>query len=98
MFVQVGIAVQHETPGLKMRVSAGTSCLLHIVLQRIGNVIMYHQSHIALIHPHAKGRSCHDDAHFVRHEGVLIGNLVVSIHLSVERQCPESVASEFFCK
>ena len=98
MLVQVGIAIQHEASCLKMRITSGTSCLLHIVLQRIRNVIMHHQSHIALIHTHTKGRCGYDDTNLIGHEGILIGYLVIGIHLSVERQCPISIASEFFCK
>ena len=55
MLVKVGIAVQHEAPGFEMRVAAGSACLLHVVLERIGDVVVYHQPHILLVDAHSEG-------------------------------------------
>ena len=54
MFVKVGIIVQDIAAGLEMRVPAGPSRLLHIIFQRIGDVIMNHQADILLVHAHSE--------------------------------------------
>ena len=95
MFVEVVVAVEYEAAGVQMRVSSGTSCLLHIVLQRVGDVVMHYQAHIALIYSHAEGRGGYDDAHLVVHERLLVLYLFVGIHLAVIGQCLHAVAGEF---
>ena len=95
MFVEVVVAVEYEAAGVQMRVSSGTSCLLHIILQRVGDVVMHYQAHIALVHSHAEGRGGYDDAHLVVHESLLVLYLFVGIHLAVVGQCLHAVAGEF---
>ena len=95
MLIQVIVTVKHVTACVKMRVTPGPAGFLHIVLQRIGNIVMHHQSHILLVHSHSESRRRHDDAHLVAHERILVGNLLVGIHLSVERQRLIAVARQF---
>ena len=92
MLVKVGIAIEHKAACLHMRVTTGASGLLHIILQRIGNVVMYHQSHIFFVNTHTKSRRCDDDAHFVSHKGILVSYLIVRIHLAVEWQGFEPIS------
>ena len=95
MLIQVIVTVKHVTACVKMRVTSGPAGFLHIVLQRIGNIVMHHQSHILLVYSHSESRRRHDDAHLVAHERILVGNLLVGIHLSVERQRLIAVARQF---
>ena len=55
MLVQVVVAVENVAAGMQMGVAAGASRLLDVVLQRIGDVVMDHQPHVALVHTHAEG-------------------------------------------
>ena len=55
---------------------------------------MDHQPYVALVHAHAEGRRGDDDAHLVVHEGLLVGDLLVGIHLAVEGKGPEAVVGE----
>ena len=96
MFIQVGIVIKYETSGLEIRISTSSTGLLHIVLQRIGNIIMHYQSHITFIHTHAKSRSGNNDANLIGHKGILIGNFIIGIHLSMKRKSLKSVASKLF--
>ena len=94
MLVQVVVAVEDVAAGMQMGVAAGASRLLYVVLQRIGDIVMDHQPHVALVHAHAEGRRGDDDAHLVVHEGLLVGDLLVGIHLAVEGKGPEAVVGE----
>ena len=94
MLVQVVVAVEDVAAGMQMGVAAGASRLLYVVLQRIGDIVMDHQPHVALVHAHAEGRRGDDDAHLVVHEGLLVGDLLVGIHLAVERKGPKAVVRE----
>ena len=84
MFVKVGVAIQHKAASLKIGITPSTSSLLHIVLQRVGYVVVHHQPHIFFINAHTKCRGCDDNAHPVGHKGVLIGNLFIGIHLAAK--------------
>lgn len=66
-----------------MWVSSRTSSLLYIVLQRVGDVIVDDQPHVALVDTHTEGGGGHDDANLVAHEGILIVYLLVGIHLPI---------------
>ena len=66
-----------------MWVSSRASSLLYIVLQRVGDVIVDNQPHVALVDTHTEGGGGHDDANLVAHEGILILYLLVGIHLSI---------------
>ena len=81
-----------------MRVSASSPCFLDIILERVGDVVMYHQSNIAFVYSHAEGGCGNDYLHFVAHEGILVLDFLVGIHLAVVWQCRHSVSREFFCK
>ena len=66
-----------------MWVSPRASSLLYIVLQRVGDIIVDDQPHVAFIYSHTKGGGGHDDANLVVHEGILIVYLLVGLHLSI---------------
>ena len=54
MFVKVVVGVEHKAAGRQRRVASGASGFLHIVLERVGNVVVDHQPHIALVYAHAE--------------------------------------------
>ena len=66
-----------------MWISSCTSCLLYIVLQRVGDVVVDNQPHIALIYSHTEGGGGNDDSYLIAHEGLLIVHLLVCIHLAI---------------
>ena len=94
VLVQIAVAVEDVAAGMQMGVAAGAPRLLYVVLQRIGDVVMNHQPHVALVHTHAEGRRGDDDAYMVVHEGLLVGDFLVRIHLAVEGKGPEAVVGE----
>ena len=94
VFVQVVVTIEDVAAGMQMGVTASSSRLLYVVLQRIGDIVMDHQSHVAFVHTHAEGRRGDDDAHLVVHEGLLVGDLLVGIHLAVEGKGPKAVVGE----
>ena len=98
MLVEIVVVIEHKAFGLKMRIAPCTSCLLHIVFERVGYIVMHHQSDIALVYAHSKGGSGNDNAHIIAHERLLIGYLLVRIHASVEGQSLVAVACEFLCQ
>ena len=97
MLVKVVVAIKHVAARAELRVSAGASGFLHIVLQRVGYVVMHHESHILLVNTHTERRCSHNHAHLVFHKSVLIGGLRLRVHLTVERQRPVSVARQSGC-
>ena len=48
-------------------------------------VIMDDKLDVLFIHAHSKCRGGHYRPHLIVHEGILVGNFVVGIHLAVER-------------
>ncbi len=94
MLVEVFVAVKHEAPSLQPRVPAGAPCLLHVVLQRCRNVVVYHQFHVALVHPHAERRGGDDYVYLSAHKGVLVVYLFLRVHLAVVWQCLHAVARQ----
>ena len=94
MLVQVGVAVKHIAFRLHLGVAAGSSCFLDIVLQRIANVVVYHQPHILLVHAHPKCRSGHNDTCLSSHECILILHFCFGIHPAVEGECHDSVGTK----
>ena len=53
-----------------MGVTARTTSLLHVVLQRIGNVIVDNQPYVFFVHSHPKGGGGHNSAYFIGHKVV----------------------------
>ena len=98
MLVEVPVAIEHKAFSLQLRVAAGTACLLHIVFERVGNVVMHYKPHVFLVDAHPERRGGDDDAHTVAHESILIGSFLVRLHLSIERQCLITVARQFVGK
>ena len=83
MLVQVLIAIEYIAFGIEVWVSSCTSSLLYIVLQRVGDVVVDNQPHIALIYSHAEGGGGNDDSNLIAHEGILIVYLLIGIHLAI---------------
>ena len=83
MLVQVLVAIEYIAFGIEVWVSSCTSCLLYIVLQRVGDVVVDNQPHIALIYSHAEGGGGNDDSNLIAHEGILIVYLLIGIHLAI---------------
>ena len=55
VLVQVLVAIEYIAFGIEVWISSGTSSLLYIVLQRVGDVVVDNQTHIALIDTHTEG-------------------------------------------
>ena len=85
MFVQIIVTIKHIATCTEAGITTGSACFLNVVLQRIGNIIMYHKTDIFLINPHAKCRRSHNDVHLIVHEGILVGNFFISFHFTIER-------------
>ena len=98
MLVKVIIIIKHITARIELWVAAGTTCFLHVIFQRVGYVIMYHQSHILLVHSHTKCRGCHNNTYMIVHESILIGYFLIGFHLSVIRQRRITITGQFICK
>ena len=79
---------------MEVWVSSCTPCLLYIVLQRVGDVVVDDQSYIALVHTHSEGGCSNDDAYLVGHEGILIVYLFIGIHLAIIGQGSHAVTSQ----
>ena len=87
VLVQIAIIVKHEAFGLHFGVAPGTTRLLHIVLQRVTDVIVNDQSNIFLVNTHAKSRSGHNHLCVTTHKSILVLYLLVGFHLTIEWQC-----------
>ena len=94
MLVQIIVIIKHITTCAKIGVTACPACLLNIILQRIGNVIMYHKTDIFLVHSHAKCGCGHNDVYLIVHESVLVGYFFIGFHFPIERECLVTVASK----
>ena len=94
VLVQVLVAIEYIAFGIKLWISSCTSCLLNIVLQRVGDVVVDNQPHIALIYTHAEGGGGDDDSNLIAHEGILIVYLLISIHLAIIGQGGNSVTGQ----
>ena len=55
VLVEVAVCKQHEALGLHLRISSCTARFLDIVLQRVADVVVNHQSYIFLVYAHTKG-------------------------------------------
>ena len=95
MLVKITVFVEYIATRIEMWVTTSPSRFLHIILQRVGYVIMYDQSNIFLVNPHSEGRCGNNDTNLVVHEVVLIGNLLFGFHLTIEGQCLEAIAGQF---
>lgn len=84
VLVEIRVVVEHIAFRLHGRVAAGTACLLHVVFQGGGNVVVNDKANVLLVHAHAKGRGCHNDANLPPHEGFLVFDLVCRVHPAVE--------------
>ena len=95
MFIQIVVVIQDIARSLDVRITPCTPRLLHIVLQRIGNLIMHHQAHILLIHAHTKSGGGHDTSHLIIDKGILVTDFIVRIHLPMIRQGRKTVVGQF---
>ena len=83
MFIQVIVTIKYITTCAKTWVTTGPACFLNVVFQRIGNIIMYHETYVFLIDSHTKCRCSHNDMYLIIHKGILIGvffHLLPSCH------------------
>ena len=94
VLVQVLVAIEYIAFGIEVWVSSCTSCLLYIVLQRVGDVVVDNQPNIALIYSHAEGGGGNDDSNLIVHEGILIVYLLIGIHLAIIGQGGNSVTGQ----
>ena len=95
VLVQVLIAIEYIAFGIEVWISSCTSCLLYIVLQRVGDVVVDNQPHIALIYSHTEGGGGNDDSYLVAHEGILIVYLLIGIHLAIIGQGGYTITCQF---
>ena len=77
MLVQIIVTIKHITTRAEAGITTGSTCFLNVVLQRIGNVIMYHKTDIFFVDSHTKCRRSHDDVYLVIHECILVGNFFI---------------------
>ena len=75
-----------------MWISSRASSLLYVVLQRVGDVVVDDQPHVALIDTHTESGGGNDDANLVAHEGILVVYLLVGIHFAIIGQGRYAVA------
>ena len=94
MLVQVLVTIEYIAFGIEVWISSCTSCLLYIVLQRVGDVVVDNQPHIAFIYTHTEGGGGNDDSNLIAHEGILIVYLLISIHLAIIGQGGNSVTGQ----
>ena len=94
MLVQIIVTVKHITTCAKTGITTSSSCFLYIILQRIGNIIMYHQPDIFLIDSHAECGCGHNDVYLIVHESILVGNFFIGFHFPIEGECLVTVASQ----
>ena len=95
VLVQVLVAIKYIAFGIEVWISSCTSSLLYIVLQRVGDVVVNNQTHIALIYTHTEGGGGNDDANLIAHEGILIVYLLIGIHLAIIGQGGYAVTGQF---
>ena len=95
VLIQVLVAIEYIAFGIEVWVSSCTSSLLYIVLQRVGDVVVDNQPHIALIYSHAEGGGGNDDSYLIAHEGILIVYLLIGIHLAIIGQGGYTVTGQF---
>ncbi len=98
MLVQISIVKKHITFRLQILIPACSSCLLHIIFQRIGYIKMNDQLYVGLVHTHSKRRGCDHYLYFIINKGVLIFLLFTLIHFSVKSKRRKSVITKFFCQ
>ena len=94
MLVEVRVAVKHITLGFEAGVTPCPARLLHVILQRSGDIVMHDEPHVALVDSHAESRGGDDDPDFPAHKCLLVEHLLVRLHLAVERQRAVAVARE----
>ena len=75
-------------------IAAGSSGLLIIPLQALGNVIMYDVAHIGLVDTHAKGNGSHDDIDALHEEVILCLGSVCRLHAGMIGTCCDVVGTE----
>ena len=69
-FLQVLLGVERDTHALTA-VTTGTTRLLIVAFQRLGDIIMDNKTHIGLVDTHAKGDGGHNDVNLLHQEVVL---------------------------
>ena len=77
MLVEVVVAVKHVALGPERRITPSAPSLLHIVLERIGDVVVNDEAYVLLVHAHAKSRRGHDDLDIILDEELLLKGLYV---------------------
>ena len=86
MLPKVIFIEQHIAIGPDPLVPSGPPRLLHVILQRVGDVIVDHHSHIVLVDTHPKSRCGHHDIHLTCHECILVHCFLPGLHLAVVRE------------
>ena len=97
--LQVFVRVERNAQAFTA-VSSGASRLLVIAFETFGNIVMYHESNVGLVNPHAKGNGSHDHVNIFFQERILrigahlcIQTGVISTGLDI---IGEQNAGEFF--
>ncbi len=94
MLVQIVVVIQDIALRLHGGVAPCPSCLLDIILQGAGDVIVDDQPNILFVHAHAEGRGRHDHPYLVADECLLVRDFLVGLHFSVEGARRESVGGQ----
>ena len=87
MLVQITFIEKNIAVCIQIRITPCSACFLHIVFQRIGNVIVNHQTDILFVHAHAKGRGRNNDLHLSGDKRLLILDFFAAVHFPVKRSC-----------
>ena len=69
-FVEVLAGIECQTDSLTA-ITTGTTCLLIVSLQRLGDIIMDHKAHIGFIDTHTEGDGSHYHVDILHKEGIL---------------------------
>ena len=98
VLIEVAIGIEHIAFCLHIRITPSAPSFLHIVFQRVTDIIVNHQTYVFLVNPHSESRSGNNHFYLTTHEGILVLNFVCRLHLAVVGQCPYAVSFQMFCQ
>ena len=94
-FQDVLVAVECDALSF-LSVSAGTSGLLVVALEALGDVIVNHEPYVGFVYAHAEGYGRHYDVHLLHEEHVLVLGPGGGVHAGVIGQGLDAVDVEEF--
>ena len=98
VLIKVTVSIQYKAFCLHLWITSCTASLLHVVLQRVADIIVYNQSHIFLVNAHTECRSGNNHLCFTTHKSILVLHLLGSLHFSIEWQSSNAVVDQVLCQ